>query len=649
MSRRFRPTAAAVLGPVFGAVILVASPSSRALATTHPHPSTSTAIYVRIDQAGYPDHGPKAAFVMAAAPLSDRAEVKDAAGRVVAVPALGTSRGSWNASFPYVYEVDFSHVTRDGNYTVVAGGVASPTFRIDPASTIYTQQISNAVYFYENERDGPDFIRTPLRRAPGHLNDRNAGVYETPSVNGNGNFVGDLTSLSKTIDASGGWWDAGDYLKFVETTSYVVAMMLDGIQTFPAQMGATASVHSSDFTGEARFGLQFLLRMWDQRSRTLYYQVGIGAGNSSGTILSDHDIWRLPQVDDTYKGTDSKYKYIRHRPVFELASGGSPISPNLAGRLAADFALCYQVFRVSDPPMARTCLVDAETIFGLAKTTHVGRLITAIPYGFYPEATWQDDMELGATELYRALADGGSTVRGLPHADPSYYLHLAANWAAAYIALGPGKWSTLNLYDVAGLAHYQLYRAIGSAGNPAGLKVTRGQLLANLWKLVGIGLARGATMPFGNGAPWNNWDSVSLSDGLSVMASEYDALAGTSLYAADAQLWLDQNLGSNPWGLSFLVGDGTASPDCLSHQVANILGSLQGKAPLLRGAEVEGPNSSGVRGFVSGMRACSVGYRKFNSTFGVYVDNEQSYDTTEPAIDLTATSPLALAWREASS
>jgi hypothetical protein len=48
------------------------------------------------------------------------------------------------------------------------------------------------------------------------------------------------------------------------------------------------------------------------------------------------------------------------------------------------------------------------------------------------------------------------------------------------------------------------------------------------------------------------------------------------------------------------------------------------------------------------MRACSVSYRVFNSKYGVYVDNEQSFDTTEPAIDLTATSPLAFAWRETS-
>jgi endoglucanase len=653
MSRRFRPTATttataatATTAVALSTALILGAPISGLWGTGRR--AAPIPVYVRVDQAGYPDSGPKVAFVMSPSRLTGAAAVVDTHGRTVASPPLGTSLGAWNATFRFVYRIDFSALRRDGTYTVRTHGANSPDFPIAPAPDIYTRQISNALSFYENERDGPNFIRTPLRTAPGHLNDRTAAVYQTPSVNGNGNFVGDLTALGQTIDASGGWWDAGDYLKFVETTSYTVAVMLEGIHTFPAQMGGTAP-QKSDFTAEAKFGLDFLMRMWNQRTRTLYYQVGIGGGNTEGTILSDHDIWRLPQVDDTYHGTNPTYKYIRHRPVFGLAPSGSLISPNLAGRLAADFGLCYQVFHATEPALARSCLIDGETVFGLARTTRVGRLTTAIPYGFYPEKTWQDDLELGATELYSALADGGDTVPGLPHPSPGYYLHQAARWAAAYIALGPARWSTLNLYDVAGLAHYRLYRAIGAAGNPPGLAVTRSGLLANLQRLVGIGATQAAVTPFGNGAPWNMYDSVSLTDGLSVMASEYDALTGSSVDAGEAQVWMDQNLGSNPWGLAFLVGDGSASPDCLQHQVANIVGNLQGQPPILDGAAVEGPNASGVNGFVAGMRRCSVNLGVFNSKrFGVFADNMQSYDTTEPAIDLTASSPLALAWRETS-
>ena len=48
---------------------------------------------------------------------------------------------------------------------------ASPWFAIGPAARLYARPLANALYFYENERDGPDFIHTALRSAPGHLND----------------------------------------------------------------------------------------------------------------------------------------------------------------------------------------------------------------------------------------------------------------------------------------------------------------------------------------------------------------------------------------------------------------------------------------------------------------------------------------------
>ena len=45
------------------------------------------------------------------------------------------------------------------------------------------QPLANALSFYENERDGPEYIPSPLRTAPAHLNDEDATTYLTPTVN----------------------------------------------------------------------------------------------------------------------------------------------------------------------------------------------------------------------------------------------------------------------------------------------------------------------------------------------------------------------------------------------------------------------------------------------------------------------------------
>ena len=161
----------------------------------------------------------------------------------------------------------------------------------------------------------------------------------------------------------------------------------------------------SDFLGEAAFGVQWLEKMWDDSTKTLYYQVGIGEGNSK--TVGDHDIWRLPQADDTFGGTNPADRYIRNRPVFEAAPPGSPVSPNLAGRLAADFGLCAQLFSSYDPSFAAAACADGEDIYALADTDPTGKLLTTAPYDFYPETQWRDDMELGA---HRAGQGGGSRV-----------------------------------------------------------------------------------------------------------------------------------------------------------------------------------------------------------------------------------------------
>lgn len=204
-------------------------------------------------------------------------------------------------------------------------------------------------------------------------------MHFTPIFNKNDN-AGPLTPTGAVIDGSGGWWDAGGYMKFVETHTYVVAMMLVGVRDFPNQMGSGSS--ASNFTGEAQFGLEWLQKMWNDSSETLYYQVAVASGGRN--YEGDHDIWRLPQVDDAYQGCGSPYEYICNRLVFQNTAGGSgaSISPNIAGRHAADFALCYKMFLSSNSSYANQCLTSAEHVFDLANTAPTGNLLTEGPYRF---------------------------------------------------------------------------------------------------------------------------------------------------------------------------------------------------------------------------------------------------------------------------
>ncbi len=77
------------------------------------------------------------------------------------------------------------------------------------------------------------------------------------------------------------------------------------------------------------------------------------------------------------------------------------------------------------------------------------------------------------------------------------------------------------------------------------------------------------------------------------------------------------------------------------------MGHLNGTPPVLLGAAVEGPNGSATKGLVTGMNLCPANgvdsFAQFNGHGAEWKDDMQSFSNTEPAVDLTATSPLAFA------
>jgi len=157
--------------------------------------------------------------------------------------------------------------------------------------------------------------------------------------------------------------------------------------------------------------------------------------------------------------------------VFIAAPAGSQISPNLAGRMAADFALYYQLYHNSNPTAANQALLYAEQIFALANTSLAIRphlspthLRVGLPdHGSSVRRVWRNSvgghMELGATELYIALQAGGSNLpSGLLVTNPTTYLTDAASMPRTTPPISiAGDEDMLNLYDVAGLAHFELY------------------------------------------------------------------------------------------------------------------------------------------------------------------------------------------------
>jgi hypothetical protein len=584
---------------------------------------------IRLDQVGYAVGEAKHAYLMAHNATGGRFAVVDSRGETVLSGRIGTSNGAWNDRFKAVHDLDFSELNRPGTYRITVSGTvraSSPAFRVASGAALFDPLVDATNEFFQAQRDGADIIPGRLGRKPSHLVDRRATVYEQPTFKGPDGDVpaAPLKSTGKVVDVEGGWADAGDYLKFTANTAYSLTEMITALRLRNGENRALAN--------EIRFGLKWLSKVWDGRRGVLYAQVGLGTDSEEFDFLGDHDVWRLPEADDARRtGPGEPEFFVKFRPVFPANEPGQPLSPNLAGRVAAAFALAAQLEAGRDRRLARSYLDKAAAVFSIAKTTDVGELITAFPHAFYPESSWEDDMELGATEL--ALA---ARCLGDPRADT--WARQATHWAKAYIASDTGE--SLNLYDTSGLAHADLIKLL-RAGAVPGVELGAGDLVADLRHQLELGVGSAARSPFRTAVDVTNFDAATRSFGFAAVAGLYQRATGDRRFADFAVRQRNFALGANAWGISLVVGVGSNYPRCPHHQTANITGRL------LFGAVVNGPNGAdnfeGLDALPDGGVDCAVSYTRFDGSGSVFMDDSRSWPSSEPAIDFVSTGMLAFA------
>ena len=646
-----------VIGP-----LVVAAGGHAPAAAASTVPAGTVPAEVRVNEVAYPAGGPKMAYLMLPARVARVTFTVTGSHGTVYRGTSDTDAGGWNSRYHAVYELSFTALRRPGEYRIeafAAGQSAeSPEFGIEATGAAYAQLVTNAVRYFTSERDGSDVVGSVLDRKPANLTDARAYVYASPRYDSNDNLLGGLHRIGGPVNVEGGWFDAGGgYEKFAYTASYADGLMQIAERDFPGRYPTLGP--------EASFGLSWLEKLFRPKRKVLYIQVGIGNGNASNTIQGDYNFWFLPQAEDRMdvakggKPGPTAY-YVKYRPVFEAAPPGKPISPDFAGRFAADFALAAQLEARTNRSAAVHLLWLARRVYAMADTAHPGRIVTTYPYDYYPGTEWKSDMLWGAAEI--ALADEALHA---PAVRVRADLVTASHWARAYIRQGhPAGGDTLNLYDNGAIGEGELLRALTLAGHQRGGRgwggplggrseeaglVTRRALLDDLAAQLRLGehWAASTRDPFELGTDLGPADATPHAFGLYITNALYQHAGGSGRFAAFAQQQLNFALGANGWGSSFVVGAGSTFPHCLQSEIANLSGSLTGTGQIQLGATVDGPsdpaNFEGL-GTVDGMRACSAGsYAPFNTKAAAYEDNVVSWPSVEPSDDYTAASLLAFA------
>uniref|UniRef100_A0A2C9JIX1 Endoglucanase n=1 Tax=Biomphalaria glabrata TaxID=6526 RepID=A0A2C9JIX1_BIOGL len=276
-----------------------------------------------------------------------------------------------------------------GNY---AGGKPAPTgeatlvnmgidhWSISPAATTdtskynYNDVLYKSILFYETQRSG----KLPAnKRIP----------YRGDSALGDKGDAGE--------DLTGGWYDAGDHVKFNFPMAYSTAILAWGYLMYAdAYKAAGQDTYLLD---SIKWPLDYLLKCHTKPDE-LYVQVGDGG--------ADHSYWGPPEL------------MTMARPAYKITA--SKPGTDVAMETAAAFAIGSLVFKNSDPTYSATLLTHAKQLWELGEK-HRGIYSDSVQAAaaYYRSYNITDELAWGSIWLYQATNENKYLALAEKYFDPA--------------------------------------------------------------------------------------------------------------------------------------------------------------------------------------------------------------------------------------
>lgn len=475
--------------------------------------------------------------------------------------------------------IDFSRFASKGKFVLSIEGVNSPTFAIDDA---WVESLGkDALLFFYRQRSGmplaAEIAGAAWARPAGHLSDARVPAYEGYNLN---------------FDGSGGWYDAGDFGKYVVN---------GGISVWTLQNAAERSLASTppsalpSLLDEARWQLEFMLRM----------QIPAGQPLAGMVFHKLHD--------RKWSGVPSRLPAeTTDRFVYEPTTAATL-------NLAATSAQAARLWRTSDPAFAARCLDAAKTAWQAAREH------PALLAGNYPgEGGGNYDDNQVADEFYWAAAE-----LALSTGDAAYFEFLRAS---PHFKKFPGQVAgvsqSMTWADTAALGTLSMVSALSTGRLPQGERARlEKQIIATANRYLKIQRADGYLVPMdAGGYVWGS-NSVVLNNAI-ILAVAAD-LTKKPIYRDGVVHALDYLLGMNSLRKSFVAGYGV---DTLSHPHHRVWGNAptDGYPPPPPGSLAGGPNANiqDPEMTAAGLAEQAIAKR--------YLDKIASYATNEVAINWNA-------------
>lgn len=320
---------------------------------------------IRINQVGYYPQSSKKAIVVDPGKATNFEIVEVSKMETVLTGDLSKSL-SWDLAGETVKVADFSGLQESGSYKVYVEGIGySHPFEIE--SAVLNDALKAAIKGQYYQRAGMGLEQAfadKWERALGHPDD---SVLFHPSTGKSG-----FTSAPK------GWYDAGDYGKYVVNGAFSLGQMMSYYEQYPDNIAdgdlniPESGNGVSDLLDEFKYELDWLLTMQDEDGGVFFKLTTKGF---AGMVMPEEAV----------------------KPRYIIGKGTAPTLD-----FAAVLAKAARIFADVDPTYAQTCLEAAENAWAWAKNNDalIYNNPEDISTGEYGDSNFTQEFYWAAAELF---------------------------------------------------------------------------------------------------------------------------------------------------------------------------------------------------------------------------------------------------------
>jgi endoglucanase len=484
----------------------------------------------KLNQIGFYPEAPKLAITPETEAQSFH--LRDVTNGTVVYQGTLSSANSYEFSGETVKVADFSDFKTPGEYELyVDGGAKSFPFIIgNGVFEDVSAGLTKALYFNRASIPLEEEFAGPWHRPAGHPDN---------SVLIHGSAATENRPEESTISSPGGWYDAGDYNKYIVPISSSIHHMLLAYEQFPEFFdNQDLNIPESDnvmpdVLDEALFALRWMLTMQDPNDGGVYHK--LTHANFQGTLMP-HEVTSARYV--VQKSTPATLDFAA--VMAQAARVYENMLPDFADSALTAAEYAWQ-WAEANPSLAYNQGDVSNPQTGTVNDLYDPNIST----GEYGDSNFSDEKFWASSELY------------ITTENEDYYD--SGGWSGVGVS-GWGNVKALGLFSM--LQHRKNLTAAGLADTSA-MK----QALVNAFDwFVNSGNNSAYRSPFGIQSWQFSWGSNGGAGNIGMSLFMLYQTTGDAKYYESALATVDYLLGRNAVGYSYVTGFGDKTPMHIHHR-----------------------------------------------------------------------------------